>query len=697
MAGLRLSARRLALLYVAVFLALFLTAVTGSGSAGAVTILHGRIESHGRGLPGYNVSLHASFADGGAHWKLLGSGVSDGSGEFHVSYRIPKERDNDGQPVLFVEAEHGNAMLASAIAADSTVPASVVVNEQTTVATGNAFAQFVNGRTVHGNLYGMKNAVRMAGNLASPETGAVGIVLDSAPNGTDTSTLATFNSLSNAVAGCVASESNCAKLFAATTPAGAQAPSNVLVAIANLVKNPSYPGYPNDADDPIFALSQSEPVYQPALNERPTSWLLFLRITGGFYSKQDSNNLMNGPGNFAIDDKGFAWLNDNYRPKPPDEFTCAGRRVLKFYPWGEPVPDTPFFGGGLSGAGFGITLDPSGHVWVANFGFQDPPCALLPQAAKHNSVSEFDSNGTPLSPPEGFTGGEVSYPQGTVSDHEGNIWIGNCGSDSVTLYRGGNPRKHPNVSLRSSETGDRVRLKPFGLTTDLAGNVWTANNGNSTLSVVSPEGELIATVPGSDNGKIVLTRPMGIASDVEGNVWVANSDYVSLPCPTPGKTGPATHPSITLFQSSTRAPYPDSPFTGGGLTLPWGVTVDGDDTVWIFNFGAYPLGSNETTLTGISRFCGVNTNKCPAGMKVGQAISPFTGYRSDALERITAGQIDPSGNIWLTNNWRKDVNPVRNPGGNALVIAIGAAGPIVTPLIGPPVPFSKHSLAADEE
>ncbi len=697
MAGLRLSTGRVDLLYVAGCLALVLTAVTGLGSAWPVRTLHGKVESNGRGLAGYEVSLHASFTDAGLRWKLLGSGVSDSSGEFHISYQLPKEGHNDDQPVLFVEAEHGAAMLASAIAAGSTLPARVVVNEHTTVATGNAFSQFVKGRTVHGNLYGMKNAVRMAGNLASPETGAVGVVLDSTPNGPETSTLATFNSLSNVVASCVTSESNCAKLFAATTPAGAKSPANVLDAMANLVRNPSYPGYPNDADDPIFELSQSEPVYQPALNERPTSWLLFLKITGGFYSKQDSKNLMNGPGNFAIDEKGFAWLDDNYRPKPADEFTCAGRRLLKFYPWGEPVPETPFFGGGLSGAGFGITLDPSGHVWVANFGFEDPPCTFLPQAAKHDSVSEFDSNGTPLSPPEGFAEGKVSYPQGTVSDHEGNIWIGNCGSDSVTVYYGGHPRNRLNVSLRSSETSDRVRLKPFGVAVDLAGNVWTANDGNSTVSVVSPEGKLVATLPRTKDGKIVLRRPMGIAPDIEGNMWVANSDYVSLPCPTPGKLGLGTHPSITLFQSSTREPYPDSPFTGGGLTLPWGVSVDGDDTVWVFNFGAYPIGSNQTTLTGISRFCGVNTKKCPQGMKVGEAISPSTGYRSDALERITAGQIDPSGNIWLTNNWKKDANPVRNPGGNALVIAIGAAGPIMTPLIGPPVPFKRHPLAAEEE
>jgi hypothetical protein len=137
----------------------------------------------------------------------------------------------------------------------------------------------------------------------------------------------------------------------------------------------------------------------------------------------------------------------------------------------------------------------------------------------------------------------------------------------------------------------------------------------------------------------------------------------------------------------TRAPYPGSPFTGGGLTLPWGIAVDGDDTVWVFNFGAVRVGESTDIPTGISRFCGVTTANCPAGMHVGDPISPDTGYRSDALERITGGQIDPSGNVWITNNWKRDANPFLNPFGNAIVIAIGAAGPVKTPLIGPPVPF----------
>jgi hypothetical protein len=118
------------------------------------------------------------------------------------------------------------------------------------------------------------------------------------------------------------------------------------------------------------------------------------------------------------------------------------------------------------------------------------------------------------------------------------------------------------------------------------------------------------------------------------------------------------------------------------------IAVDGDDTVWVFSFGYVPVGTPTDIPTGISRFCGLDTKKCPVGgMRVGDAISPATGYRSDSLERITGGQIDPSGNIWLTNNWKLDADPVLNPFGNAIVIVIGAAGPLKTPLIGPPVPF----------
>ena len=414
-------------------------------------------------------------------------------------------------------------------------------------------------------------------------------------------------------------------------------------------------------------------------------------ITGAFSSVQNSDNLMNGPGNFAIDEQGFVWANDNAEPRPPHEFACAGRRLLKFYPWGETFPDAPYTGGGLSGAGYGITLDPDGNVWISNFGFQDPPCALDPDlAAPHNSVSVFAPDGSAISPDDtGYTDGGILWPQGTVSDRKGNIWIANCGNDSVTRLPRGDHSRASNIPLGAIPAANDPQIKPFGLAVDGSGNVWTANNRSNTVSVLSPDGTLLETLPATFDGRTVLSHPVGNAADIEGNIWVANSDWLDSPCPTRTDLGTAANPSITLYDMKSRTPHPGSPFTGGGLTLPWGIAVDGDDTVWVFNFGATPVefGTPPPVATGISRFCGVTTRNCPPDRKTGDPISPDTGYRSDALARITGAQIDPSGNIWITSNWKLDANPFLNPFGNSIVIAIGAAGPLKTPLIGPPVPF----------
>jgi DNA-binding beta-propeller fold protein YncE len=154
-------------------------------------------------------------------------------------------------------------------------------------------------------------------------------------------------------------------------------------------------------------------------------------------------------------------------------------------------------------------------------------------------------------------------------------------------------------------------------------------------------------------------------------MWVANSQFAGVPCPTPGEQPPAGG-SLTLISSAGKL-LSGTPFTGGGLNNPWGVAADGNDNVWVANFGGQRL----------SEFCGTAHKGC----RTGSALSPAGGFAFDGLVRNTGVQVDPSGNVWLANNWKDYPFPQKNPGGYEVVAFLGLAAPIRTPLIGPPRPL----------
>ncbi len=698
-------------------LALGLAAPAGADAA-EMKVLRGTVQTgstEAEPLKGYSVALYAAYPHNKTpKWVLLGNGKSRAEGKFRIRYAAPKGDGYDGKPVLFVLASKGKSMLAVVQPAGSPSKR-VTVNELTTVAAGTANAQFIIGSpafgekypAVLGNKYGVINAAMMAENLANPKTGLAGDMIARIPNGPKRDTFKTFHSIANAVAACVASQRRCDQLFSATTPPGGTKPASVLEAVANIAKYPSYPGYDgNSPKDPLFRLTKKGSVYADVLKSRPTNWLLYLKITGGEYQVQNADNAMNGPGNFAIGRKGTVWVNNNYVPENRRTPACTGKRLLKFSPAGH-LQDI-FFGGGLNGSGYGITMDRNGKIWASNFGFESQACSEDPEtAANHKSFSVFRKTGKPVSPDRGYRNGFVYWPQGIMSDANGNVWMGNCRNDSATLVPGGDHTAAINTRLKGGvaefpypgdtvppSTDDPARIKPFGLAVDGYNRAWVVGNLGETLSVIDTDGTLIKTIKNPKDGAKILKRPMGNAADSMGNIWVANSDKIDVPCPPPiGNFADGEDPSVTLFDPDT---FEGEVYRGGGLTVPWGIIVDGSDTVWVFNFGAEfnpPYSGDEVIPdTPISRFCGASADRCPQSrtdgiLSTGDPISPDTGYTSDVFERITAGKIDRSGNIFITTNWKKIVDPAVNPGGNSIIVVVGAATPVKTPLIGTPRPF----------
>jgi len=439
-----------------------------------------------------------------------------------------------------------------------------------------------------------------------------------------------MNALANALYACASSSgatsAGCSSLMRATNAAV----KTTLGAAHALVLDPSY------SPSQVFALAKSTHAYQPSVHFVPSAWTIALKYYG-------NGKEFDGPGNFAIDAKGNIWISNNYTYNgDPTVPACGSHYVIELTALGDDAPGAPFPGGGIDGLGWGVTIDHSGNIWLGNFGFQGKGCPVAP---KDMSVTELSSNGTPVSPSNGWKQGPIDRPQGTLTDIAGNVWMANLGNDTVTVYRNADP----NNSAVYSNLGLK---QPFGEAFDAHDRLWVTGEGSNNAALLDNDGTPVNGSPFSTG----IKRPLGNAVDMENDVWISNNGSSS----------------VAVLDSSGRAVL-GSPISGGGIRLPWGVAVDGNDNVWVANFSG--------TAPRVSEVCGRRA-RCPRGLAAGAAISPASGYASRLLQRLTAVAIDASGNVWVCDNWRPI--PIQtNPGGDGVVEFVGLAGPVGWPMSGP--------------
>jgi hypothetical protein len=621
--------------------------------------LKGTVESAERPIAGAKVALYEAGQSKTAHGRILATTFSDGAGGFELNFALGNRGGGTG--VLYVTAEGNNSAaasrraikhspiaLATVLGDSNETPQNFVVNERTTVATAWAMAQFMNGFDISGKSPGLQNAAATVRNLVDLMTGEAGSVLANPPNGAETSTLAEFNSLANLLSVCVSEPEGaaCGSLLSLAAPARGKMPSNTLEAALDIAHNPTH----NAAA--LFQLSQSSNEYIPALRNTPDAWVLAVKYVGNGHE-------FDGPGNMSVDLHGNLWITNNYDGAIA---ACGGKQLIELTPTGEDAPGAPFSGGGLDGAGFGISIDPKNNIWVGNFGFEGNQCTNHPAA---NSVSEFTSEGVPVSPSMsassggGYTGqGTINGPQATQSDFEGNIWVANFGTldntnpgTTITEFVGGDPNQVKSLTNLGLE-------RPFDIAIDAHNTMWVTSRDNNKVVHFAQDSSIIASYSGA-----AFQSPLGIAIDSLGNAWVTNQTGGSI-------TEIDTHGATHVFQ-------------GGGLRGPWGIAIDGNDNVWVANFVGAQNSLPQIRDESVSEFCGARVKNCPAGLKTGDPISPSAGFTSEALQRLTGIVIDPSGNLWVPNNWKRI--PIQiNPGGDGMVEFIGIAGPVRAPRIGPP-------------
>jgi hypothetical protein len=134
--------------------------------------------------------------------KQLGEAKTNDDGRFEV-----KSRGAHSDAILYLVASGGVAKASKAggdnpaivllAVVGSNPPASVTINELTTVASAFTNARFINGAAIFGNPLGLKIAAGNVPNLVDPVTGGWGKVLLDPLNSSMTTTLASLDKVRN--------------------------------------------------------------------------------------------------------------------------------------------------------------------------------------------------------------------------------------------------------------------------------------------------------------------------------------------------------------------------------------------------------------------------------------------------------------------------------------------------------------------
>jgi hypothetical protein len=480
--------------------ALLVASVFSAGLASAADSIKGRVLGGGAPIASSTVTLWAEGADAP---RQLAQTKTRNDGTFEV--RVSASQD----VILYLVATGGeptanrsgdNPAIALMTVVGSRPPASVVINEMTTVASVWTHAQFLEGTTIRGNVLGLRIAAGNVPNFVDVDTGGWGGAIQDPLNSAQTPTMANFATLADLLSGCVnrVKADACSSLFAAATPPGGEAPNNTLNAAESIALNPSYqPERLYSLLRQFYQVSVSNRMlavpYMPYLNWAPSAWTLPLKFTGGGYV---------AGGKCMFDSESNLWVGDNFSVGWQGQDSLWQGHATKFAPNGKPLSPitTGFTGSGMEGGTFGAAVDAQDNVWLTNYGSK--------------SISVFDKNGKPLTPSEGINfGGRLGLMQGVIATPSGDVWVLGIEKRQLVYFPKGDINNGRILCEGDSAEPCKSFVAPFHLGIDQQDRIWVSNSGTPHVT----------RFPASDPSKAENFKTginnSGLGIDSQGNVW----------------------------------------------------------------------------------------------------------------------------------------------------------------------------------
>ncbi|UCS92164.1 hypothetical protein KZP23_15800 [Echinicola marina] len=624
-------------------------------------------------------------------------------GEFTIKATV----ESDGV-ILYITAELDDAkvVMLSVLSPnfrEDIAKNGVVVNELTTVASAFTCAQFFNGLQLSGNLHGVTIAAKNTPNLVNPVTGSWGDVLMDPFNITQNETLARLNTLSALITayGTVQIEGSDwqDEFLEYATPLAGKRPENTAEAMIGIAQSPwahpadlyhlfdkAYPqpkdGFPAKPNSKVPVSRRSSP-FVPYLSFAPADFAMILAFgQGGICA----------PGKLSLDEEGNLWTGLNWMPGAQNGvYQGIGGGLVKLDSTGRLLspPVTGYTGMGVDGAGWGTAVTKDDTCWVTSFNGAIGAYRLEDGAPVVDKV--------PADLGEALN--EIGGLQGIGVAPNGDIWIVATSSNKMLHFPEGDLSRGRVVV--DKDLNDALSA-PFAVSIDDANRVWISNTNGKSLVRYSPSEKNTPV-----ERFILAGGGRGVALDSKGNCWVACNTSPDFPSTTPTdgvsiiegfalgyphleQTVGRNHKTGSVFMVPSDADPKDmvdksthgsnlKGYGDGELNAPWGVSVDGNDDVWVANF----MGRGVSFMTGAS----------PSGrteaFNTGDVIHTIC---SGSIQMLTDVVVDQAGNIWCANNWNLPQTVMEakpDPafstwgGGSGVLVIYGIAKPVQTPVIGP--------------
>ena len=572
----------------------------------------------------------------------------------------------------------------------------IVLSEHSTIANTWCFCRFIkvvqDGQVVITACDATLRVAWMMKNNFIHTNGQLSGVIQQSPNGFETNSWSMFNSLANLTYYAIV-DPDFYNNFLISTLGSCQSGS-FNSGLLQMVLNPF-----NNATDIYNLVSNKPEVYSNSLKSMPlqpdqlpvpNQWTLTIKRnqTGA------KNFLPAGVAYVVFDKNDRAWLANNVRQGSPESSSFC--YVLE--PDGSPCHFSPISGGGLLGVGFGVAIDnEKENIWFGNYGW-----GSIQSNPQEGSVSHFDLKGRPVSPPNGHVNG-LSRVQGLNFDKDGNLWMASIGTESPLGPAGENiyPYEGQNSAVVVYLDADPNKClvyefdsqwhQTFDVVIDDDGYAYVSNIGSSDQQVPSSVYKLKID---DTKENIDFIAKWDVTTDPQ---HVKNDGYESfrqVQLTAGGEVLIGAVGTSRIIRLNRDLKYRGE-FTNK-IYSPWGITVDKNGVIYAASFFRFHDQENGGSGYGITVIKNEDDNTAqlmtlPSGgdevmlangfplfgnvFKDGKDLGTMPSY--SPLMRMTSTNIDRAGNLWAMNNWKPSlsIDWTQNPGGDGVVIFVGAAEP----------------------